>query len=119
MNDDVIKNNNKIKHSFFLNIELAYIEAEKKNIVIDTDGNEVLQYCYYDGPSTDISLPNFLNVEQSNFVEFFSNNTLPIPTLIVHPDGNILDLKVNSPDIIEEIETYRKNHVATEHNFTF
>ena len=36
-----------VKHSFFLNIEQAYVEAEKKNTVIDEDGNVILWVPFY------------------------------------------------------------------------
>ena len=98
-----------VKHSFFLNIEQAYVEAEKKNTVIDEDGNEGPQYCYYDGPLTDILLPNFIKIEQNNFVDFFSNNKLPIPSLMIFPEGNIIDLSLDSADIIDDIKSYRLN----------
>jgi len=98
-----------IQHTFFLNIEQAYLEAEKQQKVFTEDQNEELQYCYYEGPLTDITLINFIKIDQSNFVEFFSNNQLPIPTLIIYENGQRIDLKKNSPDIIEDILNYREN----------
>jgi len=65
-----ISTNPTIKHSFFLNIEQAYIEAVKQQTVIDENGAKQLQYCYYEGALTDISLPNFIQVSQNNFVDF-------------------------------------------------
>lgn len=96
-----------VKDIFFLDMEAAYSEAVKQNEIIGVDGKSRLQYCYYDGLLTDITLTNFINISSDNFVEAFSHNHLPIPQLIaISQDGEVIfnDMPV---DIIDEIEQYR------------
>lgn len=90
---------------FFLNIEDAYAEASKQNRI-----DERLQYCYYDGPLTDIVLANFIRVPSDDFVAFFSNNRLPIPQSIAvsQPDG--VSFSPMPQDIIDEIEAHRSQY---------
>jgi len=101
------------KDSFFLNVEQAYKEAEKQNIIVDKDGKHRLQYCYYDGPLTDIPLKNFIQIFPEDFINFFSNNLLPFPELIVNEDGSISELKKTSPDVWNEIEQNRSRNEIT------
>ncbi len=107
--------------TFFLDLEQAYHEAEKQNKIITDNGKERLQYCYYDGPLTDSSLENLIQVTQSEFVDFFSLNTLPIPTRIIYKNGHQMDLIADSPDIIEDILHYRKTnkHKPPTHKDTY
>jgi len=98
-----------IKDTYFTNIEQAYLIAELKQKITDEHGQDRMQMCYYDGPLTDIPLENFIQVPQNDFVHFFSNNSLPIPTIIQYENEDTIDLLKDSPDIIEDIENYRKN----------
>ncbi len=107
--------------TFFLDLEQAYHEAEKQNKIITDNGKERLQYCYYDGPLTDSPLENLIQVTQSEFVDFFSLNTLPIPARIIYKNGHQIDLISDSPDIIEDIIHYRETnkHKPPKHKDTY
>ncbi|MGZ5049777.1 MAG: glycosyltransferase family protein [Methylobacter sp.] len=91
---------------FFLNIEDAYAEASKQNRI---DGGR-LQYCYYDGPLTDIVLANFIRVPSDDFVVFFSNNQLPIPQLIAVSQPEGVSFSPMPQDIVDEIEAHRSQY---------
>ncbi|TAK61759.1 glycosyltransferase [Methylobacter sp.] len=96
------------KDTFFLNIEDAYSEAVKQNKIVDARGGERLQYCYYDGPLTDIVLDNFIQVQSDSFVEFFSYNHLPIPQIIAISQDGVVHFNEMPADIIEEINVKRR-----------
>lgn len=100
---------------YFLSVEAAYQAAEMRKVIREEDGTERLQYCYYDGPLTDIPLENFIQVAQNDFVEFFSNNTLPVPSIIVYESGDQLDLSIESSDIFDEINLFRENLKVTDY----
>lgn len=99
---------------FFLNIEAAYAEALKMNPIIDDQGHSRLQYCYYDGPLTDITLENFIRISTNDFVGEFAKNKLPIPTVIVIGEGAELQKSPLPADIIEEIVKLRESDVVLE-----
>ncbi len=96
-----------IQDIFFMGIEDAYAEAMKQKEVINADGSKRLQYCYYDGHLTDIVLANFIQVPADNFVDIFSNSTLPIPQVIAQSKKGILYSDPMPEDIVEEILDYR------------
>lgn len=99
---------------FFLNIEDAYRAAEARNTVIEANGRERRQYCYYDGPLTDITLPHFIQVSSERFVEFFSHNQLPIPEKIaISKDGGVQFGDVPA-DVVDEIRRYRATYKPAE-----
>lgn len=95
---------------YFLNIEDAYAEAAKQQQVIDADGKQRLQYCYYDGPLTDITLENFIRVEQERFVEFFSHNHLPLPQLLGLSNAGQLVFNAMPDDVLQEIRQQRAGY---------
>ncbi len=95
------------KDIFFLNIEDAYSEAVKQNRIVDERGCERLQYCYYNGPLTDIVLNNFIQVPVDSFVDFFAHNHLPIPQIIAISQDGIVHFNKMPADIIEEINIKR------------
>jgi len=99
---------------FYLNIEDAYRAAEAGHTLAGADGRRRPAYCYYDGPLTDITLPNFIQVSAERFVEFFSHNQLPIPGKIaISQDGN-LHFDDMPSDIVEEIQQYRAKYTPAE-----
>lgn len=95
---------------YFLNIEDAYAEAAKQQQIVDTDGKQRLQYCYYDGPLTDITLENFIQVEQDRFVEFFSHNHLPLPQLLGLSNAGQLVFNAMPDDVLQEIRQQRASY---------
>lgn len=98
------------KDIFFLNIEDAYSEAIKQNKIVDEKGYQRLQYCYYDGPLTDIVLNNFIQVSADNFVDFFAHNHLPIPQIIAISQDGVVHFNEMPADVIEEIQQYRNQY---------
>jgi len=98
--------------TFFLNLEEALKEAKKQNIITTGNNQQRLQYCYYQGYLTNVPLENFIHVPQNDFVNFFSNNHLPIPDLLVLENGEYVDLKKQHADIIKEIKTHREQLVC-------
>lgn len=128
-----------VKDIYFLNIEDAYSEAAKQNKIVDDKsagspvcmaqppdrvqgmdaphdkGGERLQYCYYDGPLTDIVLDNFIQVSSDSFVEFFSHNHLPIPQLIAISQDGLVHFNEMPADVIEEVVQYRSQYRVTEY----
>lgn len=100
---------------YFLNIEDAYIEALKQNKISDKYGDQRLQYCYYDGPLTDIVLENFIQVPQQNFIEFFSQNHLPIPSCIAARHLETLAFDAMPQDIVDEILRFRADRQVSDY----
>ncbi|WP_367154912.1 glycosyltransferase [Methylomonas sp. HYX-M1] len=99
---------------FYLNIEDAYRAAEAGHTVAGADGRRRQAYCYYDGPLTDITLPNFIQVSAERFVEFFSHNQLPIPGKIAISQDGKLHFDDMPADIVEEIRQYRATYTPAE-----
>lgn len=97
---------------YFLDLKLALLEAERQNPGVDETGLERLQYCYYDGPLTDSVLPNLIYVSQYQFSEFFANNLLPIPKLVIDQDGREHDLLAEPGNMVEEILALRNENKA-------
>jgi hypothetical protein len=130
--DEENRHGDLVKDIFFLNIEDAYSEAVKQNKIADDKaagspicmaqppdrvrgmdalhdkGGERLQYCYYDGPLTDIVLNNFIQVPVDSFVEFFSHNHLPIPQIIAISQDGVVHFNEMPVDVIEEINIKRR-----------
>ncbi len=96
------------KDIFFLDIERALKETEKQNKIIE-QGVTRLQYCYYDGVLTESVLENLIQVKQDNFVDFFANNQLPLPAIIIDQQGNSIDINQQMADMVFEIEQFRKS----------
>jgi CRISPR/Cas system-associated endoribonuclease Cas2 len=92
---------------FFLDIKEAYLEALKQNKIVADNGQERLQYCYYDGPLTDIVLENFMRIPVDNFVEVFSKTQLPIPVVIVSIQNDERLETAVPADILAEIARFR------------
>lgn len=104
-----------IKDIYFLNIEDAYVEAFKQQFIVEANGQERLQYCYYDGPLTDIVLENFIQVEQDRFVEFFSHNHLPLPQLLGLSQEDGVVFNEMPADILDEIQQQRAGYKISEY----
>lgn len=104
-----------VKDIFFLDIQDAYSEAAKQQSIIDADGLERLQYCYYDGLLTDIVLPNFIQVTADKFVEFFSHNQLPVPQLIAVSQDGVVHFNDMPVDVIDEVMLYRRQYRVPEY----
>jgi glycosyltransferase involved in cell wall biosynthesis len=104
-----------IKDIYFLNIEDAFAEAAKQRRIVDANGRERLQYCYYDGPLTDIVLENFIQVSQDAFVEFFSHNRLPLPQLLGLPHQEQVIFNDMPADVLEEIQQQRAGYKVAEY----
>lgn len=109
------RQDNSAKDIFFLNIEDAYSEAVKQNKIADEQGCERLQYCYYDGPLTDIVLDNFIQVSADDFVVFFSHNHLPIPQVIAVSQDGVVHFNEMPADVIEEVKQYRSKYKIDEY----
>jgi len=103
---------NLVKDIFFLNIEDAYSEAAKQNKIVDEQGGERLQYCYYDGLLTDIVLDNFIQVPADGFIKFFSHNRLPVPKIIAISQDGVVHFNEMPADVIEEVKQYRTKYLA-------
>lgn len=103
-----------VKDIFFLSIEDAYSEALKQNKIVDEKGGERLQYCYYDGPLTDIVLDNFIQVSADSFVDFFSHSPLPIPQIIAISHDGVVHFNEMPADVVEEIKQYRSKYCVAE-----
>jgi len=103
---------NLVKDIFFLNIEDAYSEAAKQNKIVDEQGGERLQYCYYDGLLTDIVLDNFIQVPADDFIKFFSHNRLPVPQIIAISQDGVVHFNEVPADVIEEVKQYRTKYLA-------
>jgi len=103
---------NLVKDIFFLNIEDAYSEAAKQNKIVDEQGGERLQYCYYDGLLTDIVLDNFIQVPADDFIKFFSHNRLPVPQIIAISQDGVVHFNEIPADVIEEVKQYRTKYLA-------
>jgi len=103
---------NLVKDIFFLNIEDAYSEAAKQNKIVDEQGGERLQYCYYDGLLTDIVLDNFIQVPADDFIKFFSHNRLPVPQIISISQDGVVHFNEMPADVIEEVKQYRTKYLA-------
>ncbi|MCK9395109.1 MAG: glycosyltransferase [Methylobacter sp.] len=108
------RQDNPVKDIFFLNIEDAYSEAAKQNKIAAEQNGERLQYCYYDGPLTDIVLENFIQVPADDFVMFFSHNRLPIPQVIAISQDGEVHFNEMPADVIEEIKHYRSKYKIDE-----
>lgn len=102
------------KDAFFMNIEDAYLTALKQNPVVE-NGRTRPQYCYYDGPLTDIVLQNFIQVPADNFSEFFSHNHLPIPELIAISHEGVVHFNEIPADIIDEIHQQRTQYKVVDY----
>ncbi|MBS3964058.1 MAG: glycosyltransferase family 1 protein [Methylomonas sp.] len=99
---------------FFLTIEDAWRAAEAQQIVVGADGRPRLQYCYYDGSLTDISLPYLIQVSSERFVEFFSHNSLPIPGKIAISQNGHVAFNDMPADVVDEICRYRATYKLAE-----
>lgn len=104
-----------IKDIYFLNIEDAYAQAAKQQLIVDDQCRERLQYCYYDGPLTDITLENFIQVDQDRFVEFFSHNHLPLPQLLGLSQADQVIYNDMPADILAEIQQQRAGYKISEY----
>ncbi len=94
--------------AYFLDIEVAYRYANKQLTKLDENGRERLIICYYDGPLTDITLENFIQISSDQFAETFSETNLPIPGKLVLVNNGNIHIENLPEDIIEDIAQKRR-----------
>jgi len=68
--------------TYFLDRDLAYQTALAHNIVTRSDGEKVVQVCYYDGMPFEHAPENLVNVPADEFTRYFSTHTQRLPTKV-------------------------------------
>ncbi|AMK77751.1 MULTISPECIES: glycosyltransferase [Methylomonas] len=97
---------------YFLSFDDAYRQALRQVMVDGGQSGRRLQYCYYDGPLTDITLPNLIQIPGDGFVEQMALTQLPIPTKIVVPQGDAFSVEALPQEVIDEILQQRNERRA-------
>ncbi|MDH5731419.1 MAG: hypothetical protein OEZ58_20730 [Gammaproteobacteria bacterium] len=86
------------QHCYFLDSQYAWGEAVHQRPSED-DTRDPKQICYYDGPWLSDAPLNMINVPLECIIDFFSNNTLPLP------QNFIFDTEGLEPTIIEQMHS--------------
>jgi hypothetical protein len=105
----------RVQDTYFIDPMLALKTALENHQVLSPNGDLRTQICYYDGDPLDDAPLNLINVPSHSFANFFADNSLELPVIIVcSPDTNAsvrTDIEVTFQQMIQDIEATRSEHI--------